>query len=83
MDELEGELPDELIMLGRELEFDFGFPAHREGRFFDGEPLPFWVISAMMHISETRDPAIGTHLSSLLHAEFFIEDSELSRRQFR
>ena len=52
MDELDGELPDELIALGRELEFDFGFPAHREGRFFDGEPLPFWV---------------GVVLSNLLH----------------
>ena len=70
-------------MLGRELEFNFGFPAHREGRFFDEEPLPFWVISAMMHISESRDPTIGSHLSSLLHAEFFITDSDLSRRQFR
>ena len=83
MDHLEEELPEELIMLGRELEFNFGFPAHREGRFFDEEPLPFWVISAMMHISESRDPTIGSHLSSLLHAEFFITDSDLSRRQFR
>lgn len=50
MDKIEGELPQELIDLGGELEFNFGFPAHREGRFFDGEPLPFWVISAMMHL---------------------------------
>lgn len=83
MDELEGELPEELIRLGRELEFNFGFPAHREGRFWDDQPLPFWVISAMMHISESRDPTIGTHQSSLLHAEFFMADRELSRRQFR
>ncbi|MDI7275220.1 MAG: aldehyde ferredoxin oxidoreductase N-terminal domain-containing protein, partial [Anaerolineae bacterium] len=59
VDELQGELPEELILLGRELEFDFGFPAHREGRFWDEEPLPFWVISAMMHASEGRDPTIG------------------------
>jgi len=83
MDELEGELPEELIRLGRELEFNFGFPAHREGRFWDDQPLPFWVISAMMHISTSRDPTIGTHQSSLLHAEFFMADRELSRRQFR
>jgi aldehyde:ferredoxin oxidoreductase len=82
MDELEGELPDELIELGRRLEFDFGFPAHREGRFWDEEPLPFWVISAMMHISESRDPTIGAHQSSLLHAEFMLADRELARRQF-
>jgi aldehyde:ferredoxin oxidoreductase len=83
MDELEDELPQELIRLGRELEFNFGFPAHREGRFWDEEPLPFWVISAMMHISESRDPTIGSHQSSLLHAEFFLTNNELSRRQFR
>ena len=83
MDELDGELPEKLIHLGRELEFNFGFPAHREGRFWDGEPLPFWVISAMMHISTTRDPTIGTHQSILLLAEFLMADRALARRQFR
>jgi aldehyde:ferredoxin oxidoreductase len=83
MDELEGELPDELIYLGRELEFDFGFPAHREGRFWDEEPLPFWVISAMMHASTSRDPTIGTHHSSMLLAEFLLADREIALRQFR
>jgi aldehyde:ferredoxin oxidoreductase len=83
MDELEGELPGELIALGRELEFDFGFPAHREGRFWDEEPLPFWVISAMMHASTSRDPTIGTHQSSLLHADFILHDPDLASRQFR
>jgi len=83
MDELDGELPAELIALGRELEFNFGFPAHREGRFWDEEPLPFWVISAMMHAGASRDPAIGTHESSLLHAEWFLADKEVAGRQFR
>mgnify|MGYP000890162274 CR=1 FL=1 len=83
MDELEGELPDELIRLGRELEFNFGFPAHREGRFWDEEPLPFWVISAMMHISASRDPTIGTHQSSLMYADFLLDNRELARRRFR
>jgi len=83
MDELEGELPEELIHLGRELEFDFGFPAHREGRFWDGEPLPFWVISAMMHLSESRDPTIGAHHSSLFLAEFILADPESTPRRFR
>ena len=83
MDELEGELPPELIGLGRELEFNFGFPAHREGRIWDGEPLPFWVISAMMHVSESRDPTIGSHLSSLLLAELVLNDEPLARKQFR
>jgi aldehyde:ferredoxin oxidoreductase len=83
MDELQDELPDELIHLGRELEFNFGFPAHREGRFWDEEPLPFWVISAMMHVSTSRDPTIGTHHSSLHLAEFLLADPELARRQFR
>ena len=83
MDALEGELPAELIRLGRELEFDFGFPAHREGRFWDEEPLPFWVISAMLHISTSRDPTIGTHQSSLMYADFLLDDRELARRRFR
>ncbi len=83
MDELEGELPEELIRLGRALEFDFGFPAHREGRFWDEEPLPFWVISAMMHASTSRDPTIGAHHSSLLLADFLLADRDLALRQFR
>jgi len=83
MDDLEGELPEELIHLGRELEFDFGFPAHREGRFWDEEPLPFWVISAMMHASTSRDPTIGAHHSSLLLAEFLLADRDVALRQFR
>lgn len=83
VDELEGELPQELIDLGREMEFNFGFPAHREGRFWDEEPLPFWVISAMMHISTSRDPSIGSHLSSLLLAELLLADREVALKQFR
>ena len=76
MDELEGELPDELIWLGRELEFDFGFPAHREGRFWDEEPLPYWVVSALMHMSESRDPTIGGHQSYVLLANLVMDDPE-------
>ncbi|RPJ50299.1 MAG: hypothetical protein EHM21_05285, partial [Chloroflexi bacterium] len=83
MDELQGELPANLIALGHELEFGFGFPAHREGRFWDEEPLPFWVIAAMMYASETRDPTIGTHNSSLLMADYLIENREVALRQFR
>ncbi len=83
MDKLADELPRELIALGRELTFDFGFIAHREGRFRDREPLPFWVISAMMHASESRDPTIGTHQSVLIQADFLCDDREVARRQFR
>jgi len=83
MDELEGELPEELIRLGRELEFDFSFPAHREGRFWDAEPLPFWVISAMMIASESRDPTIGSHQSSLHLADLLLADPEVARPQLR
>ena len=79
MDELEGELPAELIALGRELEFGFGYPAHREGRFWDEEPLPFWVFSAMMYASESRDPTIGTHQSGLLLADWVLFDAESAR----
>jgi len=83
MDVLDGELPEELIALGRRMEFAFGFPAHREGRFWDDEPLPFWVIAAMMYASESRDPTIGAHHSSLLLADFMLCEPELARRQFR
>jgi aldehyde:ferredoxin oxidoreductase len=74
MDILAAELPAELITLGHELEFGFGFPAHREGRFWDEEPLPFWVFSAMMYASESRDPTIGTHQSGLLLADWVLHD---------
>lgn len=49
---------------------------------WDEEPLPFWVISAMMHLSEGRDPTIGAHQSSL-HLEAFLRaDREAAMRQF-
>ena len=83
VDELEDELPAELVTLGRELEFNFGFPAHREGRFWDEEPLPFWVISAMMHVGATRDPTIGAHQSGLMLAPFLLDDRDRALRQFR
>jgi aldehyde:ferredoxin oxidoreductase len=37
----------------------------------------------MMHASASRDPTIGTHQSSLLHADFLLHDPELASRQFR
>jgi aldehyde:ferredoxin oxidoreductase len=83
MDALEGELPAELIALGRELEFGFGYPAHREGRFWDEEPLPFWVFSAMMYASESRDPTIGTHQAGLLLAEWVLHDAVEARAKLR
>jgi aldehyde:ferredoxin oxidoreductase len=83
MDELEDELPEELIRLGREMEFGFGFPAHREGRFFNRQPLPFWLISALMYASTSRDPTISTHHSCMHLAEFLLADREVALRQFR
>lgn len=79
MDALEGELPPELIALGRALEFGFGYPAHREGRFWDEEPLPFWVFSAMMYASESRDPTIGAHQAGLLLADWVLFDADSAR----
>jgi aldehyde:ferredoxin oxidoreductase len=83
METLKDELPADLIKLGHQLEFAFGFPAHREGRFWDAEPLPFWVISAMMYASESRDPTIGAHNSSLLTADFLVTNREVALKQFR
>ncbi len=74
---LKNKIPEELIRLGNALEFAYGFPAHREGRIWNSEPLPFWIVSALMYATETRDPAIGTHSSFLHLAELFIYDREL------
>ena len=79
---LEDVLPEKMVRLGHEIVFAFGFQAHREGRFWDNEPLPYWIFSAMMYISETRDPAIGSH-SLLLLAELQIAHKELASKKFR
>jgi aldehyde:ferredoxin oxidoreductase len=71
-----GNLPKELLRLGEELEFAYGFPAHREGRIWDPEPMPFWVMSALMYATESRDPAIGTHTSLFHLANLYLDDSE-------
>ena len=82
LDTLENQMPERLIRLGREIVFGFGFQAHREGRFWDREPLPYWIFSAMMYISETRDPTIGAH--SLMHmAELQIAEKDIALKKFR
>ena len=83
VDKLASDLPAELIRMAREQEFAFGFVAQREGRFLDEEPLPYWVMSAMMYASESRNPTIGSH-SSLLHlAEVMLYDREVAMPQLR
>jgi aldehyde:ferredoxin oxidoreductase len=77
------DLPEELIRLAEESEFAYGFPAHREGRIFDPEPMPFWVISALMYATENRDPTICTHSSFLHIAELYMHNPEVFRRDFR
>jgi aldehyde:ferredoxin oxidoreductase len=71
---LKVDLPQDLVRLGETLEFAFGFPAHREGRLWDPEPFPFWVISAIMYATESRDPSIGAHAAFLHLANIFMED---------
>jgi aldehyde:ferredoxin oxidoreductase len=83
LDELQKEVPDAVIRTGQSLEFAFGFPAHREGRLWDPEPMPFWAISALMYASESRDPSIGTHNSTLILADLFLHDPQPSRAKFR
>lgn len=61
LDDLKNELPAHIFELGKELVSLFGFQAHREGRFWDSTPLPYWIIAAMMYLSESRDPTIGSH----------------------
>lgn len=82
-DDLEGELPISLIEAARSLEFAYGFPAHREGRLWDPEPLPYWVISALMYASESRDPTIGTHSACLHLANIYLKDRECALKKFR
>jgi hypothetical protein len=82
LDRLENQIPEKHIRLGREMVFGFGFQAHREGRFWDREPLPYWIFSAMMYISETRDPTIGSH--SLMHmAELQLAEGDIALKKFR
>ena len=82
-DELEGELPEELINALRILEFAFGFMAHREGRIGDLEPLPYWAVSALMYASESRDPCIGSHTAYMQLANVTLNDGERSREKFK
>ncbi|MBW1946037.1 MAG: hypothetical protein JRJ51_24910 [Deltaproteobacteria bacterium] len=76
LDDLADELPEHVLRLGKEMVSFFGFQAHREGRFWDRTPLPYWIISAMMYISESRDPTIGSHgllLLSEIQAVYGVE----------
>lgn len=82
-DELEDDLPSGLIETARSLEFAFGFPAHREGRLWDPEPLPFWAVSMLMYASESRDPAIGTHSSCLGLADLYLKYGAEARKKYR
>ncbi|MCK4827034.1 hypothetical protein KA005_65475, partial [bacterium] len=82
IDILKEELPANLICLGHELVFGFGFHAHREGRFWDRAPLPYWIFSAMMYLSETHDPTIGSH-SLMLLAEIQFSQKEKALKKFR
>ena len=83
VDSMRGELPKELIELAEVLEFAYGFPAHREGRIWDPEPLPFWLVSALMYATESRDPTICTHASFLQLAELYLDDRDLFLRKLR
>jgi aldehyde:ferredoxin oxidoreductase len=82
-DDLDGELPAELTAAGRSLEFAFGFPAHREGRIWDHEPSPYWLIAALMYASESRDPTIGTHSASLMLTNVASWDPETAPAKLR
>lgn len=83
VDRLRGELPDELFKLAETLEFAYGFPAHREGRIWDPEPLPFWIVSALMYATESRDPTICTHTSFLHLAELYLDSRDVFLRKLK
>jgi aldehyde:ferredoxin oxidoreductase len=76
-------LTKDLLRLVEALEFDFGFPAHREGRLWDPEPSPFWIVSMLMHVGENRDPTIGAHSSYLFFTYFMLDDKEAFSKKFR
>ena len=69
-------LPEKLITLGNVLEFAYGFFAHREGRIWDPEPNPYWIVSAIMYATESRDPTIGSHASYLHLANVYLDNSK-------
>jgi len=83
MDQLQGELPAKVVEAARSLEFAFGFPAHREGRLWDPEPLPYWVFSMLMYATESRDPTIGTHSSILFLANIMMADQKVALEKYR
>ncbi|MEM2342210.1 MAG: aldehyde ferredoxin oxidoreductase N-terminal domain-containing protein [Candidatus Bathyarchaeia archaeon] len=82
-DKLREEIPDELVRLAETLEFAYGFPAHREGRIWDPEPLPFWIVSALMYATESRDPTICVHTSFLHLAELYLYDKDAFMRKLK
>jgi len=53
------------------------------GRIWDPEPLPFWLVSALMYATESRDPTICTHASFLQLAELYLDDKEIFLRKLR
>ena len=83
VDSMRDMLPKELIEFAEVLEFAYGFPAHREGRIWDPESLPFWLVSALMYATESRDPTICTHASFLQLAELYLDDKEIFLRKLR
>lgn len=76
VDRLRRKIPSEFVRLAEALEFAYGFPAHREGRIWDPEPLPFWIVSALMYATESGDPTICTYTSFLHLAELYLDDKE-------
>lgn len=82
-DRLRRKIPQELIKLAETLEFAYGFPAHREGRVWDPEPLPFWLVSALMYASESRDPTICAHSSFMHLAELFIDNKKMFLKKMK
>lgn len=69
------------IKAAEEILFGYGFHAHREGRFWDKTPLPFWLCSAMMYANETRDPTIGSH--TLMHlSDILLSRPEEAKKKF-
>jgi aldehyde:ferredoxin oxidoreductase len=83
IDQLKGELPAKLVAAARSQEFAFGFPAHREGRLWDPEPMPYWVFSMLMYATEARDPTIGTHSSVLFLANIMMADQKTALERYK
>lgn len=63
-----GYLPDILKRIAQFEEPGWGFPAHREGRALETQPIPVWIYTMLQWITSDRDPLACHHQSSFVQS---------------